>query len=98
MDIIQSYYDGFACSVGHSDMFEVSTGVRQGCALLFNLAIDWILSRTTEDEKQGLQWTLFSTLEDLEYADDLALLSHTHSHIQKKIVCLSSYATKVGLH
>ena len=36
-------------------------------------------------------------LEDLDFADDLALLSHTHSHIQEKTNRLHIYAKQVGL-
>jgi len=39
----------------------------------------------------------FSTLEDLDFADDLALLSHTHHHIQEKTSRLSTFAQQVGL-
>lgn len=33
--------------------------------------------------------TLFSTLEDLDFADDLALVSHTHQHMQERTTRLS---------
>ena len=83
--LIKSFYWNFRCSVGHSDtFFEVKTGVRQGCvmsAILFNLVIDWVMRRTTEDTPRGIRWSLFTTLDDLDFADDLALLSHTHQHI-----------------
>ena len=52
--------------------------------VLFNLVVDWIMQRTTEDQNRGIRWTTFSYLEDLDYADDLVLLSHTHSHIQER--------------
>lgn len=57
------------------------TGVRQGCvmfALLFNLVIDLVMCRTTEDKARGIRWTTFSILEILDFADDLALVSHGH--------------------
>lgn len=99
--LIRSFYDNFRCSVGHSDtFFEVKTGVRQGCvmsAVLFNLAIDWVMRRTTEDTPRGIRWSLFSTLEDLDFADDLALLSHTHQHIQEKTSRLQTFGQQVGL-
>ncbi|KAL9980638.1 hypothetical protein ACROYT_G009248 [Oculina patagonica] len=102
VQLIQSFYAAFTCSVENSDIsFEVKTGVRQGCvmsALLFNLVIDWVMRRTTEDHPRGIRWTLFSTLEDLDFADDLALLSHTHSHMQEKTSLLSEYAHQVGLN
>ena len=40
----------------------------------------------------------FSYLEDLDYADDLALLSHTHTHIQEKTQRINAFAKQVGLH
>lgn len=36
-------------------------------------------------------------LEDLDFADDLALLSHTHGHMQEKTSRLSFFAQQVGL-
>jgi hypothetical protein len=61
--------------------FYVKTGVRQGCVMpvmLFNLVIDWVMSKTTENSPRGIRWGLFSTLEDLDFADDFALLlTHT---------------------
>ncbi|RUS86850.1 hypothetical protein EGW08_005387 [Elysia chlorotica] len=99
--IIKSFYSNFRCRVGNSSTsFEVKTGVRQGCvmsALLFNITIDWVMIRTTEDKSRGIRWNLFSTLEDLDFADDLALLSHTHNHMQEKTARLSNFAQQVGL-
>ncbi|RUS79972.1 hypothetical protein EGW08_012273 [Elysia chlorotica] len=99
--IIKSFYSNFRCRVGNSSTsFEVKTGVRQGCvmsALLFNITIDWVMRRTTEDKSRGIRWNLFSTLEDLDFADDLALLSHTHNHMQEKTARLSNFAKQVGL-
>ena len=46
--------------------------------VLFNIAIDWVLRRPVEDQRRGVRWTPYSTLEDLDFADDVALLSHTH--------------------
>ena len=66
-------------------------------AVLFNLAIDWVMRRTTEDTPRGIRWKLFSTLDDLDFADDLALLSHTHQHIQDKTSRLATYGKQIGL-
>ena len=66
--------------------------------LLFNLAIDWVWRETTSDRVRGIRWTLLSILEDLDFADDLTLLSHTHQHKQKKttrMFCM--FAQQVGL-
>ena len=66
--------------------------------VLFNHVIDWIMRRTREDRNRGIRWTPFSYLEDLDYADDLGLLSHTHSHIQGKTQQLNIFAKQVGLN
>ncbi|XP_073671663.1 uncharacterized protein [Paramisgurnus dabryanus] len=99
--LIKSFYKNYSCCVGGSDIwFEVTTGVRQGCvmsALLFNLVIDWVMRRSTETGHTGIRWTLFSTLEDLDFADDLALISHTHQHMQDKTNKLNQYSSQVGL-
>ena len=46
----------------------------------------------------GHQWTLYSTLEDLDFTADLnvALVSHTHQQ-QWKTTNLSMFAQQVGL-
>ena len=97
---IQSFYN-FNCRVGNSQhSFPVLSGVRQGCvmsALLFNITVDWVMRQTTQDKKRGIRWNLFTNLDDLDFADDLALLSHTHSHIQEKTNRLHIYAKQVGL-
>ena len=41
--------------------------------------------------------TLFSTLEDRGIADELALVSHTHQHIQAQTTRLSIFAEQVDL-
>ena len=97
VNIIKCFYLNFTCCVGQGDLsFEVKTGVRQGCVIsvLFNIAIDWVLRRTVEDQRRGTRWTPFSTLEDL---DDLALLSHTWQHIQEQTDWLSIFSNQVGL-
>jgi len=50
-------------------------------ASLFNIVIDWVLRRTTEDKPICFRWTLLTKLEDLDFADDLAMLSHTPNHL-----------------
>ena len=78
----------------------LKTGLHQGCVMssvLFNVVIDWVLHRRTEDLWRGIQWTFFSTLEGLDFADDLALLSHTRHHIQEKTVRLNRFSKQVGL-
>ena len=37
-------------------------------------------------------------MEDLDFADDLAVISDTHSHLQDKSDRLSNFAVRTGLH
>ena len=64
--------------------FAVQSGVRQGCIIspiLFLVALDWVHRKTTSDEKKGKKtWSMFSTLQDLAFAYDIALLSSRHDH------------------
>ncbi|KAK2167820.1 hypothetical protein NP493_1256g00007 [Ridgeia piscesae] len=94
ISLIRNSYEDMACRVIHAgqltDSFMVKTGVRQGCLLsplLFLLAIDWIMKKTTKYRRNGTQWTPWSQLEDLDFADDLALLSHSHQQMQEKNSC-----------
>ena len=80
--------------------FEVKTGVRQGCLLssfLFLLVINWIMKTTTIDRNKGIQWTLWTQLDDLDFADDLALLSHNYSQMQNKTTLLETTSAGTGL-
>jgi len=72
--------------------------VRQGCLLPATvLAIDWIIEMSTEQRRNGIQWTLWTQLDDLDFADDLALLSHNHQHMQK-ITAIADTSAQVGLN
>ena len=42
-----------------------------------------MIRQTASDRPRGIRWTLFSTLEDLDFADDLALVSHTQKHARE---------------
>jgi len=85
---------------GLTKKFSIKTGVRQGCLLssfLFLLAIDWAMKETISDSRNGIQWTLVDQLEDPDFANDLALLSHTHSQMQEKTSKLEAISSKLGL-
>ena len=89
--LVKSLYEGTFCQVVHdgqlSDQFEVRTGVRQGCLLspfLFIMAIDWIMKETTRGRRNGIQWTPWIQLDDLDFADDLLLMSHVSNQMQEK--------------
>ena len=73
----------------------MQSGVRQGCVIspvLFFLSIDWIMRSTTSDKSRGIKWTLLSQLEDLDFADDLAIFSSNPQHLQTKTERLNSFA------
>nr|KAG5690317.1 hypothetical protein BaRGS_022544 [Batillaria attramentaria] len=84
-----------------SDDFEISSGVRQGCLLslllLLLVVLDWATRTAYSSSKKGIQWTLMTKLEDLEFADDLALLSHRLQDMQDKVTALETTAQRVGL-
>ena len=105
ISIIQQLYDNSSCQVIHdgklTDTFQVQTSVRQGCLLLptiFLLLVDWIMKQATSDKKTGMQWTFTKQLEDLDFADDISLLSHRHQDAQERLSCLAEEAEKTGLN
>ena len=102
--IIRELYNYFTCQVIHdgklSEEFQVLSGVRQGCLLspiLFLVVLDWVTRTAYASDGKGLQWTLMKKLEDLDFADDLALLAHRLQHIQEKMDSLKATAECVGL-
>ena len=105
VDIIRNSYEGLTCRVVHgqqvTDAFQVKTGVRQGCLLspfLFLLAIDWVMKTSTHQRRNGIQWTLWDQLDDLDFADDLALLSHTQQQMQEKTSNVAATSARIGLN
>ena len=78
----------------------MKTGVWQGCLLspfLFLLVIKWIMKITTTGRNYGIQWPLWTHLDDLDLADDLALLSHNHSQMRDKTTRLETTSAGTGL-
>ena len=96
LTLIRNTYDGKTCKVTHAsrltESFQVKTGVRQGCLLspfMFLVAIDWIMKTTTQKQKteeMESSDTLWGQLDDLGFADDLVLLSHSHEQMEEKTV------------
>ena len=65
--------------------------------LLFGITIDWIMKRSRENKTTGIKWLNNTTLKDLDFADDIALLSHSYNDQQIKTTSLSEIASQVGL-
>ncbi|PVD27221.1 hypothetical protein C0Q70_12376 [Pomacea canaliculata] len=75
-----------------------------GCILspfLFILVMDWSMKTSTDSERRGIRWTMTmtatTTLEDLDFANDIALLSHRHQDMQEKTNAFSETAGNLGL-
>ena len=44
--------------------------------------------------RNGIQWTVFKQLEDLDFADDPAEISTIHRQLQEKLKILNSFSQK----
>ena len=104
INILRDMYADNQCCVRHerkqSEWFHVKTGIRQGCVIspvLFLVVIDWVMRRATEDQPRGLVRGLTTRLEDCDFADDIALLSHNQKSIQEKTDRVDWAARSVGL-
>ncbi|VDO94186.1 unnamed protein product [Schistosoma margrebowiei] len=105
VNIIRNSYDGLHCNIVHGGQltksFEVKDGVRQGCLLppfLFLLVIDWIMKTSTSEGKRGIQWTSRMQLGDLDFSDDLALLSQSQQQMQEMTTSVATASAAVGLN
>ncbi|VDP40788.1 unnamed protein product [Schistosoma curassoni] len=56
------------------------------------------MKTSTSERKHGVQWTAQSQLDDLEFVDDLALLSHTHQQMQMKETNVAAFSASVDLN
>jgi hypothetical protein len=88
INIIRNFYNNIQCRVIHegklTESFDVKTGVTQGCLLspfLFLLAIDYIMRESTEGNRNGIQWTMWQQLDDLDFTDDIVLISCTQQQL-----------------
>ncbi|VDP82447.1 unnamed protein product [Schistosoma curassoni] len=50
---------------------------------------------STSEGKHGIQWTAQNQLDDLDFADDLALLSHTNEQMQIKIANVAAVSASI---
>ncbi|BHF80145.1 hypothetical protein SprV_0702326900 [Sparganum proliferum] len=101
--MIKAYYCSTTARVlvrnNLSQPFGIRSGVRQGCILspiLFNYAIDWILGRALRDS-DGVEFAPGHRLNDLDYADDIALLASSFGDLQSMVSRVDEVAKSVGL-
>ena len=104
VNMIKAMYSNSKCAVINgtetSQWFDVKSGVKQGCVmsgLLFLIVMDWIMTKTVENDNNGLRWNFTTVLEDIDFADDLALLSSKKTHIQKKVDRLNKHSKAIGM-
>jgi len=64
---------------------------------MFLIVIDAVMRNVNRDGWRGIQWGLVNRLEDLDFADDLCLLSESHGDMQTKLEDLTYKAEKAGL-
>jgi len=83
IDVFRALYRKTRCCVkttnGVTEMFDILTGVRHGCILppfLFLIVIDFIMRKTTHGQLGP------GKLADLDFADDIALVSNTRDALQ----------------
>ncbi|KAJ3586877.1 hypothetical protein NHX12_013269 [Muraenolepis orangiensis] len=55
------------------------------------------MKTTTAGRENGIQWRLWIQLKDLDYADNLALLSHNCNQMQDKTTHLTTTSAGSGL-
>ncbi|VDP41175.1 unnamed protein product [Schistosoma margrebowiei] len=56
------------------------------------------MKTSTSKRKHGIQWAAQIELDDLDFADDLSLLSHTHEQIQMKTTCVAAISSSINLN
>ena len=102
--MVQAMYKGSKCAVvnggGKTGWFDIKSSVQQGCVMsgfLFLLVIDWVMRNTLSEGNTGIRWTFTKKLEDLDFADDLALVSSTRRQLQYKNERLRNASKGTGL-
>ncbi|VDP27737.1 unnamed protein product [Schistosoma curassoni] len=56
------------------------------------------MKTSTSEGKHGIQWTSRMQLDDLDFADDLALLSQSEQQMQEKTISEAAASAAVGLN
>jgi hypothetical protein len=86
--IKQLYQNIEICAMNNglqSDWVRIESGVKQGCGMsgfVFLLVQDWMMRNSIQGKNTGIRWKFTSKLEDLDFADDIALISSKFNDIQ----------------
>ena len=104
ISIIAAIYEQSTCNVVQknliSELTPVLNGVKQGCTLspllLFKVTLDYVMSKVSK-ESEGIRWGIWGKLTDLDYADNICLLTHSTRTMQKMLERLGKEAANAGL-
>ena len=80
-------------------MFDIRTGVRQGCILspfLFLITIDFVMIKAMGDASFGIEYGQ-KRVADLGFGDDIFAISHTLAGIQEITNNIEISGAKIGL-
>ena len=99
--MIGVFYDDFEVAAEYQaearEWFNIKTGVKQGCNMSkFLFLMDWVMRRTVGNGDNGIRWRFTSELDDLDFGDEVALLSSSKRHIQNKTNRMNKEARRVG--
>lgn len=102
--IIRLFSQGTECAVldngQTSHWFKFKTGVKQACVMsgfLSLFATDWVMRQTTEKANTRIRWKMMEKLEDLDFVDDIALISTKTNQMHRKITKLLDTASTIRL-
>ena len=77
-----------------SERFDIKTGVK---GFLLLIVTNWVMQREVAGGENGIRWKLTLKLDDLDFADDIVLLSSTKQQIQHKTTRLDEEARRMAL-
>lgn len=102
-NLIKQLYRNATCKVVHrgklGSPFMIRSGVKQGCILsplLFLLTLDWVMKKVNA-VPHGIRWNLTERLGDLDFADDICLLTHSKTELESLLTRLVKYSSQAGL-
>ena len=83
-----------------TDIFEVDTGLKQGCPLscaLFNITLEWVM-RQVQMAPDPIRLDNGLSLDRLAYADDVDLMGEEWKPRDEHVAGFSDASGRVGLH